>query len=405
MVRVSFVFVLGASLIFAGVAHAQPTPVTPAQSALASLVAELEQKNPELGASRRDIDARAARVAPAGAPPDPTLTVGFRRFEIAQGLPYPGKLALKTQIAESDVEAARWAHEELRLRLISELKTSYIRLLFAARTLEILHHHKATLEHVREVAEARYAVGKTSQQDVLRAQLEISIVLHDIASVELDATMRRTEINRLVVRPADTPVTVADLLESAAPLTLDRLRADAEARFPGLKRDSQLIARGEIALALAQRERRPDFGVRFMTQRLTGEMPWMYSVDFTLTLPVFRGRKQQPMVAEAVATLDAARHLRESTRSDIDMRVAQETAAIGTSRRLMDLYADSVLPQAKLVLESATASYEVGSVDFLTLLNNVLTVRHYEIDFEEQRARYGLALARLEPLIGTELIR
>ena len=76
-----------------------------------------------------------------------------------------------------------------------------------------------------------------------------------------------------------------------------------------------------------------------------------------------------------------------------------------TSQRLMDLYGDSVLPQARLALESSVAAYEVGNVDFLTLLANFITVLNYEISFEEQQARYRQALARLEPLLGTEFIR
>ena len=60
---------------------------------------------------------------------------------------------------------------------------------------------------------------------------------------------------------------------------------------------------------------------------------------------------------------------------------------------------------AARVLESSVAAYEVGNVDFLTLLANFITVLNYEINFEEQQARYRQALARLEPLLGAEFIR
>jgi outer membrane protein TolC len=71
----------------------------------------------------------------------------------------------------------------------------------------------------------------------------------------------------------------------------------------------------------------------------------------------------------------------------------------------MDLYADSVLPQARLSLESSLAAYQVGRVDFLSVLTNFVTVLSYEISYEEQHARYLQALARLEPLTGVSLIR
>ena len=76
-----------------------------------------------------------------------------------------------------------------------------------------------------------------------------------------------------------------------------------------------------------------------------------------------------------------------------------------TSHRLADLYSDSVLPQARLSLESSLASYQVGRVDFLSVLTNFVTVLTYEISYEEQHTRYLQALARLEPLTGLSLLR
>ena len=75
-----------------------------------------------------------------------------------------------------------------------------------------------------------------------------------------------------------------------------------------------------------------------------------------------------------------------------------------TSNRLSTLYSYSVLPQARLALESSLASYQVGNADFLTVLTNFVTVLNYEINYEEQNARYQEALARLEPLVGLDLV-
>ncbi len=71
----------------------------------------------------------------------------------------------------------------------------------------------------------------------------------------------------------------------------------------------------------------------------------------------------------------------------------------------MTLYGDSVLPQARLALESSLSAYQVGTVDFLTVLTNFNAVLNYEISYQEQQAQYHQALAALEPLVGTEFIR
>ena len=417
------------ALVVAVPATAQERPAprlpSPGQSVLALLVADLEQRNPELAASRREIDMRVARVTPAGAPPDPTVSVGymsgllrppffpsantpgaFRQVGVTQELPYPGKLGLRSRVAATEADAARWSSEDIRVRLIADLKSAYVEYVLVNRTLEIVQRNRSTLEHFRDIAEARFTVGKASQQDVLRAQLELSILLERIAGLERDRVMLQADINRLIYRSPETPVPVGDPVEAqAVPPTVEALQAQAAGRYPALKRDEQQINRGQQALALARKEQRPDFGITFTTRKVVAGMPWMYGVDVMVKVPIFWQRKQRPMIAEAAASLEGANRMRESTLSVATARVSQEFAAITTSRRLMELYSDSVLPQARLVLESATAAYEVGSVDFLTLLTNFVTVLNYEISYEEQRARYRQALARLEPFVGTEFIR
>ncbi|MEP7119246.1 MAG: TolC family protein, partial [Acidobacteriota bacterium] len=112
-----------------------------------------------------------------------------------------------------------------------------------------------------------------------------------------------------------------------------------------------------------------------------------------------------PMVAEAVAELSAARHMQEATRIDSDAALVSAFAAMDAGQRLLTLYDDSILPLARLTLESSMASYQVGTVDFLTLLSNVTNVLTFEIANEQQRALYLQALARIEPLTGLALIR
>jgi outer membrane protein TolC len=97
--------------------------------------------------------------------------------------------------------------------------------------------------------------------------------------------------------------------------------------------------------------------------------------------------------------------MREATRVDSDAALVSAYADMDAGRRLLTLYADSILPQARLTLESSIASYQVGTVDFLTLLSNVTNVLTFDIANEQQRALYLQALARIEPLTGLALIR
>jgi outer membrane protein TolC len=186
---------------------------------------------------------------------------------------------------------------------------------------------------------------------------------------------------------------------------LPELQAALAERAPAVRRDEQTIRRGEQTLALAKKEVLPDFAVSFTSQRLAGDMPWMYGVDVMVKLPLFWQRKQRPMIAEAAAALESGRRMRENTIAMASSGIAEEHERATTSQQLMELYGDSVLPQARLALESSLASYEVGAVDFLSVLMNFSTLLNYEVSYEQQQAMYHEALARIEPLAGVELVR
>jgi cobalt-zinc-cadmium efflux system outer membrane protein len=286
------------------------------------------------------------------------------------------------------------------------LKTSYFAYVLVDRSIAIVQRNKTLLEEVRRIAEARFRVGKGIQQDVLKAQLEISLLIERLQTLERERGALQARINSLLYRPVDTPVSPT-LRFAAAPTLPDvaELLAAAEANYSALRRDEQIIARGQQALALARKEVLPDFAVSFTSQRYTGGMPWMWGVDLMVKVPLWWQRKQRPMVAEAAAALEGGRRMRESTLSMARAQVVEEHLAAATSKRLVDLFGDSVLPQARLALESSLASYQVGTVDFLTVLSNFVTVLDYEVNYEEQTARYHQALARLEPLVGFELVR
>lgn len=407
---------------------AQPAPSAPPPvpaTRLADLVADLESANPELAAARLEVDASVARIQPAGAPPDPTISAGYMsgflrppffpsastpdglwQFGVTQEIPYPGKLAVRTRIASTVAERARWTVEARRVQLVADLKTAYVELARVDRSLAILTRTKAVLEQARAGAEARFRVGRGAQQDVLRAQLEISMLIERATMLQRERASALSAVNAVLARPADMPLESTLAFDAEAPLQdlleLQRLAVD---RNPLLRRADRQIDTGQLALALARKEILPDFGVNVVSQRKVGDMPWMYGVDVMVTVPLFWQRKQRPLVAEAVAMLGAARQMREATRVGSDAELVSAYAAMDSGRRLMTLYDDTILPQARLTLESSVASYQAGAVDFLTLLSNVTNILTFDIAYEQQRALYLQALARIEPLTGLALIR
>jgi outer membrane protein TolC len=418
--------VLAAVLLSGPVAAQEPPPIAPPSSTttLAALLDELDQNNREVLAMRREVDVRVARIGPAGAPPDPTIVGGYmggllrppffpseatpngyRAFGVTQEFPFPGKLRLRSQIAAVGVDVARWDYEATRRRVVATFKRELAEYGYLGRALAIVARNRTVLQQVRDIAQARVSVGKAAQQDIIRAQIEISMLTERETMLEREQRARRAAINALLYRDPGTPVPDVPLAAAPDVPTEAQLRVLVPQGDPEIQRDAQGISQAQQSVALARKELLPDFGVNVTAQKMVGGMPWMYGADIMVRVPLFASRKQRPMIAEATAALEAARRTRENSIATGQARAIDALAGVTSSARLMMLYSDSVLPQARLALESSLSSYQVGTVDFLTMLTNVVSVLSYEISYEEQHARHLQALADLEPLTGLDLVR
>jgi len=99
----------------------------------------------------------------------------------------------------------------------------------------------------------------------------------------------------------------------------------------------------------------------------------------------------------------ASKKAQDNRSNDVNFGVKQAYLAAKASENLLQLYSTAVVPQASLALESSMSSYQVGNVEFLSVLANFSNVLEYEIDYYREVAAFQTALAELEPLVGVEL--
>jgi outer membrane protein TolC len=200
--------------------------------------------------------------------------------------------------------------------------------------------------------------------------------------------------------PLGSPVEVRP---STLALSFDDLLAAAQASFPVLKRQQALVEANRFAVELARKEVRPNFTLGYTYMQRAG-LPDMYGITFSTSLPLFHRAKQDQAVAEAAANLESERRMEANERAGLRYRVKQEYLQAQAADQLLKLYAQGIVPQSTLALESSLASYETGTTDFLTVLSNFTTVLDYELGYCQQLATHEKALARLEELTGLNLI-
>ena len=390
---------------------------------LTKLVQEATERNPEILAARRAVEAKRARIPQAGAWADPTITLSYggnalppftlmrgdpssnRQVMAEQMIPYPGKTHLRTEIAAHDADAETLAYEAVARRVAAEVKQAYFELAYLDRSLAILQKDREALEGFEKVTEIRYSVGKAAQQDVLRAQLEITRLSQRATMLAQQQRTLEAQLNSLRNVPIDTPVGApAAVQPSAFVYTQDQLQEAAQSNYPVLKQRRTMVEQGRLSVDLARKEVRPDFRVGYLYMQRDG-LPDMYGITLSTSLPLFRRRKQDMAIAEAAANLESARQMQANELTVLRYQVQQDFLEVQATEELLKLYSQGIAPQSSLTLESSINSYETGGVDFLNVISNFQAVIDGEFDYHLQVTNHEKALARLEELTGLNLIQ
>lgn len=382
---------------------------------LESLIEDMTRNNPEIKAARERWEAAKAVAPQVSTLPDPKLQFGYQRmpmtdplqgalYGFGQEVPFPGKLRLRGEVAASQADRLEQDYLATGLRIVARLKEAYYDLHFVHKAIEVVQKNKLLLIQFEKTAKARYAVGQAAQQDVFRAQLEISRVLDRLAVLEQQRESLHAAINRLLNKPPAGPLGTPE--EIRVPLltqSLPELSRRAEEFSPILQASTKGIERSEKAVSLARREYYPDFDVNALGLRNDRINDNGYQVMLGIRIPLFYETKQREGVREALAGLSGAREEFTATRQDVLFRVKDAFVQTQRAERLITILRDAIIPQATLALQSAQASYAVNKVDFLTLLNSLLTLQESELEMHGEMVAHEKAVARLEELTGGSL--
>ena len=272
--------------------------------------------------------------------------------------------------------------------------------------LAVMRETLGLLQDIRRTAEAMYRVGEGRQADVLRAQVEIARMVEDTVRMTTMRTGMAARLDALLDRPGreSWPSPALPAFPDSVP-SMDSLVSLAETGRPMLRAGERDLQAADAQASLARREIWPDvtIGLQYGTQ--SGEMGTerMGSLMVGASVPVFAGRRQLRMREETDAMRKMAAADLAAMHAETRARVTEAYASLTRARNLAALYRTTVIPQAEATAASSLAAYRVGGVDFMTLLDNRMTVNTYRQELFTLDAEQGKAWADLEMLVGREL--
>src|SRR6266481_8369692 len=221
------------------------------------LLEALLERNPEIQAARSRSEAATTRPSQAGTLQEPTasytnLGVGhpfsrlnasefsYQGFGVSQDLPFPGKLALASEEAKREAEGVQQNYRAVVLDVTSRLKVAYYEWLTVNKAIELTRKHSDLLSRFEEIARNRYTVGKGLQQDVLKAQLEVSTLEQQLAMLAEKRQRAEAEIASLLAVPSVVLRTPGEIQPSAFSTTLDEL-LKAAADSPRVRAEQKMV--------------------------------------------------------------------------------------------------------------------------------------------------------------------
>ncbi len=387
---------------------------------LRAAIDEAMTANPTLVALRRQFEAARLRPAQERFLMPPTfeaqiwqwpvntlnpLNTNMYMFTVSQDLPGRGKRALRVAVAEKDAEIASNDIAVQARDVIGQIKRAYADLYVNRKAIEV---HQGSVDLLRQVADAsviKYSAGQSSQQDVLKAVVEVSKLHEELVIFEEGAQLAAARLNTLLDRPPGAPV--GPLEEPAETRLLppaDDLQSRAFRAYPGLRGAELAIERAQASLAVIDRDYKPDFivgGGYMLTPR--DHDAWTASVGVTWPTARWARGRLDARKAEATAAVEASRAEQYAMESQVLLAVQQAYIRVKSAEQRAALLRTSVLPQSRQTLEVSRVAYQANRGDLLALIENQRMVLDSQLAYFRALSDLEQARAELEGAIGEDL--
>ncbi len=380
-------------------------------------------QHPEIQAARKLVEVKANRVPQAASLSDPTVgsTVYAEEVQTAAGpqqyslnasqkLPWFGKLDQRAAIAEADVNVARAQLAAKEIEVVEQVKRAYFELYFVQRAITITERDRVLLVDFAKIADSKYRTGTSSQQDLLRAQVEVSVLDNELIRFRQQRVSAQAQLARLLHISPETPVAALEQLRAEqVPRDLDWLYRRAVEARPELHAQLAAVLRDRETVDLARLDYYPDatFGGTWISTGngglsgvSNGRDAFLLGVN--INVPIYRKRLDAAVREAEAQVVSSARQydsLRDRTTEEVKDLFIQATS----QRDLLQLFEQEILPKAEQTLQVSVRSYEVGTIDFLTLVDNWSQLLKFQIAYHRLEAQLRQTLASLERTIGGPL--
>jgi outer membrane protein TolC len=386
---------------------------------LAPLIQEAIENNPEIAATREQVQAMKERAPQVGALADPEMKVQLWNtpdslnvtktqtviYGIAQQFPFPGVLSKKAEVATREAEQAGQRLAAKVLEITAAVKVAFFELLYAHKAIAVHHEQITLLRQFFEIANAKYRVGTRTQVDVLRAQVELSKLLQHLPILNQRQQTAQAHVNTLLDRDPHAPLGIPRA-PNPQPLTqsLEEIQDHALRLRPELQEVDLAVTRFQSATQLARLQYYPRLRVELQRwQNYNTDDGFGGNVMVNIPFAFWTKSKYDAGVREAAAQVRSAQAKQQTLMTLTRFQIKDLVVQIQATQEVLELYRTTVLPQAQQVLQAAHAGYRTDRTDFLDLIDAERALITFRLEYIRALVNREQQVAQLERIVGTAL--
>jgi len=389
---------------------------------LPDLIREALKNNPEIHIAEARANGSTHKIPQATSLADPMVMIGYENegtdsfytfdretkgmpadsrwmFSLSQMFPYPGKRALKGEMATRDAESLKAMADATRLATEVRVKELYHDLFLAYNNIDLIADQAALFSRVEDAALARYAAGMAPQQEVWMAQTEKYMLLEreemEKQKIQSLKAMLNAALGRDALSPLGRPEKPQNVINK---YRLDELIQLSHDRYPMIKSREKMVNAADAKVRMAKKEYYPDFTIGTSYFARSSQFPDMWNLTATMNVPIFYKTKQREGVLEAEAALLEARRNVEATKLMASSALRDNHAMLKTAENLMALYRDGLIPKSHQGFELSLSGYVTGKIEAITVITRLKALIDYEFLYWRQFADRQKAAARLDGL-------
>ncbi len=385
---------------------------------LAEIEAIALENNREIAAMKERVTLAKAGITPATAIDDASFTYRAwgtpllapwnvnqtqHMFMFSQTLPAAGKRELRYEAANQAVEVAEAQLEATKLDVTARVRGAFYELLRNQDELRLHDEQIALARQAVAAARIKYTVGRVPQQDVLKAQ-----IADHLAMFLQDGDLARVRLNTLMGRDPASPLEVVGEYAASGTLpTIVELKQIALDHRPELKAMEAATRQLETKVRTAQKNYKPDVsvGAGYMLMPSGSMNRNGYMAELSFNLPWLNRSKHDSEIREAQSEVNVQRAQLSAQQAVVFQEIQEGLIRANTAARLVEIYRDTLRPQAQATLRAASAAYQTDQTDFLNLIDSQNTALDVEYSYYRALAEFDSRVVDIERAVGAPLPR